>query len=214
MPGTRKRAGDSTSSTQLKPGEASERSRAKPAYGRDAAKRSSKHAPAEMTSKKPVSLRRNIIEVPKVEARDPRFGPLTAAADESKTRKAYAFLDKYRDDEMKQLKAAMRKTKDPEAKEEILQKVRSMESRKKTQERKDRERAVIEDHRKQEKELIRQGKKPFFLKKAEQKKRLLMDQYANMNKRQVDKLIERRRKKASGKEKKTLPMFRRGAEPE
>lgn len=165
-----------------------------------------------MSSKKPVSRRRTIVEIPKREARDPRFGPLGAAADESKTRKAYAFLDQYRDDEMKQLRVAMKKTKDPAAKEELQRQLRSMESRKKTQERKDREKAIIEDHRKQEKELIKQGKKPFYLKKAEQKKRLLMDQYSNMSKRQVDKLIERRRKKASGKEKKSLPLVRRGAE--
>lgn len=177
------------------------------------AKRSSKHAPTEMSSKKPVSLRRDIVEVHKPQARDPRFGPLNSRPiDEAKARKAYAFLDEYRDDELKRLRAVAKKTKDPAAREELQRQVMSMESRKKAQERKDREKAVLEEHRRQEKELIKQGKKPFYLKKSEQKKRLLMDQYASMSQKQVDRLIERRRKKAAGKEKKSLPVFRRGAE--
>ncbi len=70
----------------------------------------------------------------------------------------------------------------------------------------------MDEHRKQEKELVKQGKKPFYLKKSEQKKRVLIDKFASMKKGQVDRAIERRRKKVAGKEKKELPMTRRGFE--
>lgn len=181
--------------------------------------RASKHAPAEMTSKKAVSRRRDFVAVPNVQARDPRFLPLAASnsigkIDDAKLRKAYSFLDDYIEDEMKQLRMAIKKlgSKDPEAKEKLQRALLSMESKKKAQVRKDRERAVIEEHRLKEKELVKDGKQPFYLKKAEQKKRVLVDQFAGLKKGQVDKAIERRRKKVAGKEKKLLPYARRTAE--
>ncbi|KAK1827052.1 hypothetical protein QBC39DRAFT_421440 [Podospora conica] len=187
-------------------------------------KRSSKHAPAEMTSKKPVSRKRDFIAVPKPQARDPRFMPLGAGAvtttpggagtrlEEVRARQAYAFLDDYQKDEMKQLAAAAKKERDPAAREKLQRALMSMESRMKTQKRKDREYELLAEHRKKEKELVKQGKTPFYLKKSEQKKALLLDQFASMKKGQVDKAIERRRKKVAGKEKKLLPYARRTAE--
>lgn len=182
-------------------------------------KRTSKHAPVEMSAKKQVSRRRDFIEVPKREARDPRFMPLgpggsaqPSTIDEIKARKAYSFIDDYQQDEMSQLKAGIKKEKDPVAKEKLQKALMSMESRMKAKKRKDRERELLEEHRKQEKELVKQGKQPFYLKKSEQKKKLLLDQFTNMKKGQVDKAIERRRKKVAGKEKKALPFARRTAE--
>ncbi|KAK3325314.1 hypothetical protein B0H66DRAFT_118541 [Apodospora peruviana] len=178
-------------------------------------KRSSKHAPVEMTSKKPVSRKRDFIEVRKVQARDPRFGPLGGGqpeVDEVKAHRAYAFLDDYMADEMKQLREAIKKTKDANEKEKLQRALMSMESKKKARDRKEKERLLIEEHRKKEKELVKEGKQPFYLKKSEQKKRLLMDQFAGMKKGQVDKAIERKRKKVAGKEKKALPYGRRTAD--
>jgi ribosomal RNA-processing protein 36 len=178
-----------------------------------------------MTAKKPVSRKRDFLtvtaETKKPQPRDPRFMPLGPGAstattgnkvDEIKARKAYAFLDEYRESEMQQLRAAIKKTKDPAQKEQLQRALTSMESRKKAQERKDRERAVLEEHRKKEKELVKQGKTPFYLKRSEQKKRVLVEQFQGLKKKQVDKVIERRRKKIAAKEKKLLPMARRGAE--
>ncbi|EON96168.1 putative rrna processing protein [Phaeoacremonium minimum UCRPA7] len=166
----------------------------------------------EMTSKRQVSRRREILPVKKIEYRDPRFDSLAGPLDEARAQKAYAFLDDYRDDEMKQLRAAVKKAKTPREKEELQRALMSMESKKKAKDRKERERAVIEEHRKQEKELVKQGKKPFYLKKSEQKKRLLLDQFANMSEKQVEKAIEKKRKKVAAKEKKEMPFARRGAE--
>ncbi|KUI71564.1 rRNA biogenesis protein RRP36 [Cytospora mali] len=182
--------------------------------------RSSKHAPMEMSSKRQVSRKREIIPVRKVQHRDPRFDPLVTGqalrtqTDEDRARRAYAFLDEYRDDEMKQLRAAIRKAKTPAEKEELQRALMSMESRKKARAKREKERAVVEEHRKREKELVKEGvkAKPFYLKKSEQKKRLLVDQFTGLSERQRDKAIEKKRKKIAGKEKKQLPMERRARE--
>ncbi|CAI0642121.1 unnamed protein product [Colletotrichum noveboracense] len=181
----------------------------KPKSAADLAKRTSKHAPMEMSSKRQVSRKREVIAVPKMEVRDPRFDPLSGPVDEAKARKAYAFLDEYRADEMKQLRAEIKKTKDAAKKEEMKRLLLSMESKMKARQRKDREQELMQEHKRREKELVKQGKQPFYLKKAEQKKRLLVDQFSNMKKRQVDKSIERKRKKVVAKERKELDKLER-----
>ncbi|KUJ20220.1 DUF947-domain-containing protein [Mollisia scopiformis] len=173
--------------------------------------RSSKHAPTEVSSKKAVSRRREVVPVSKREIRDPRFESLVGQVDESKVRAAYSFLDDYREDEMKELKTAIRNTKDEDAKEKLKRALSSMESRKKADMRKKKEQEILNRHRKEEKDLVKQGKKPFYLKKAEQKKRVLLDQFGNLKGKQLDRVIERRRKKVEGKEKKNMPFSRRGA---
>ncbi|KAF4629450.1 hypothetical protein G7Y89_g8692 [Cudoniella acicularis] len=171
--------------------------------------RASKHAPTELSSKKAVSRKREVVFVIKRQARDPRFEPTNGPADEGKIRKLYGFLDDYREDEMKELKGKIKSTKDEAEKERLKRTLLSMEEKKKAQARRDREQAVLDRHRKEEKELVKQGKKPFYLKKTEQKKRVLLDQYGELKGKQLDHVIVRRRKKVEGKEKKNMPFARR-----
>ncbi|CAM1508444.1 Fc.00g052920.m01.CDS01 [Cosmosporella sp. VM-42] len=174
-------------------------------------KRSSKHAPQEQSSKRPVSRKREILPDTKRKYRDPRFDTTvgTGWQDEAKTKKAYAFLDEYRDSEMADLRVQIKKTKDPLQKDNLKRQLLSMESKKKARLRKEEEEKLLDEHRKKEKELVAQGKQPFYLKKSEQKKKVLMDRYASMSKGAVDRAIERKRKKVSGKEKKELDWLQR-----
>ncbi|RGP79494.1 hypothetical protein FLONG3_2242 [Fusarium longipes] len=172
-------------------------------------KRSSKHAPQEQTSKKPVSRRREIIPENKRQYRDPRFDPLVGRVDEEKASKAYAFLDEYRDKEMADLRVQIKKTKNFNEKENLKRQLQSMESRKKANLRRQEEERLLKEHRQKEKELVAQGKTPFYLKKSEQKKQLLVNRYEGMSKGQVDRAIERKRKKVAGKEKKELDFLQR-----
>lgn len=190
--------------SNAKPKEPLRREQKKPSSRVDASKRSSKHAPQEMSSKKPVSRRREILTDPRRKARDPRFEALTGRLDESKVAKNYAFLDEYRESEMKDLRAQIKKTKDVTVKEDLKRQLLSMESKKKARQKKEDEAKLLQEHRKKEKELVAQGKQPFYLRKSEQKKQLLMNRFADMSKSQVDKAIERKRKKVSSKEKKEL----------
>ncbi|PHH80312.1 hypothetical protein CDD82_1840 [Ophiocordyceps australis] len=174
-------------------------------------KRSSKHAPQEITSKKPVSRRRDLPSTSvRAKPRDPRFDPLVNQSyDEAKARRAYAFLDEYRDSEVAELRAQAKRTKDPDAKEKIKRHIMSLESKKRAQQRKEDELRLLADHRRQEKELVAQGKKPFYLKRSEQKKQLLTKRYESMTKSQVDRAIERKRKKVAGQEKKEMGALQR-----
>ncbi|TVY46514.1 rRNA biogenesis protein rrp36, partial [Lachnellula cervina] len=119
-----------------------------------------------------------VIPVAKRDVRDPRFEPVTGPpVDEARVRKAYGFLEDYREDEMKELRGAIRKERDEEQKEKLKKALGAMENRKKARERREREEAVLERHRKEEKELVRQGKQPYYLKQKEVDKRVLVDTF-------------------------------------
>lgn len=191
--------------------------------------RAHKHAPTEQSSKRAVTRRREIIPQTVVKSRDPRFDSTAGEVDNDRFRKAYGFLDTYRDDELAVMKRTLRdataaakpgavkrnkKLKDAPVlseheREQLKREIASIESRKATQAAKDRHRELLDEHRKQEKELVKQGKTPFYLKKAEQKKQVLVDRFAGMKKGQVDKAIERKRKKVVSKERRDMPWARR-----
>ncbi|KKA29042.1 hypothetical protein TD95_002205 [Thielaviopsis punctulata] len=181
-----------------------------PAQRAPPAKRSSKHAPQEMSSKRPVPRKRDFGEpAQKAVARDPRFDPLAGEVNERLIRKAYGFLNEYRASEIAELKTRIRKCKSDEEKERLKRELLVLESKRRTQERKDHAQDVIDEHKRKEKELVAQGKTPFYLKKAELKKKVLVDRFENMSKRDVDKAIMRKRKKVAGKEKKELASMER-----
>ncbi|EFX01417.1 pre-rRNA processing protein [Grosmannia clavigera kw1407] len=221
-----------------------------------AAPRTSKHAPAEVTSRFAVKRGRNWlsgdatiagvdVRPAEMRSRDPRFllasmsGP-ASRKDTLRARRNYAFLDEYRDGEMQQLREtlttaerAVKSVRKSAAKrgrsggslppqqqqrleaaeaaaEELKRKLASMEARKRDRQAKDREQDVLEEHKKRERELVRQGKKPFFLKRSEQRKQLLVDQFSSMSEQQVDKAMDRRRKKVASRERREMPLVRRG----
>jgi ribosomal RNA-processing protein 36 len=174
--------------------------------------RSSKHAPAVQSSKRAVTRRRNVVETKQAKARDPRFDNISGTKpDENLLQKRYGFLDDYKASEMAELKAAIRKTKNEEDKEKLKRKLLSMESQKKAKDAKEKQQEIAQEHKKKERELIKQGKNPFYLKKGEQKKLALVDRFQNMKSKQRDKVMERRRKKVASKERKNMPAERRGA---
>lgn len=178
---------------------------------REDLKRSSKHAPQEQTSTRPVSRRREVVPDanPRRQHRDPRFDPLVSRLDEAKAQKSYAFLDEYREKEMADLRVQIKKTRNADAKERLKRELMSMEGRKKAKLRREQEEELLKEHRQKEKDLVAQGKQPFYLKKSEQKKQLLVNRYETLSKGQVDRAIERKRKKVAGKEKKELDYLQR-----
>lgn len=171
--------------------------------------RSSKHAPAEISSKKAVSRRREVVQARRLDYRDPRFEPLSGPIDEAKLRKNYSFLEIYRDSEIAELRAAILNSRDADSLEKLKKALRSMESRKKTQAAKDQEQAVLRAYRAKEKELVIQGKKPFYLKRGERKRLALVERFEGLKENQVDKIVERRRKKKTARERRGMPEGRR-----
>ncbi|RAH80233.1 pre-rRNA processing protein [Aspergillus japonicus CBS 114.51] len=178
--------------------------------------RSSKHAPMVQSSKYAVSRKRTVVEPPSIpKSRDPRFDPtVTSQGGRGNTqgvKDAYAFLDEYRADELKELKAQYAKMKNPAQKEALKREIRSTQDRLRAMENRKRERDILADHKKKEKQLIREGKKstPYYMKKSELKKQVLLQKYENMNSKDRTKALERRRKKTAAKERKEMPMERR-----
>ncbi|KAK9355745.1 hypothetical protein V1523DRAFT_403979 [Lipomyces doorenjongii] len=172
-------------------------------------KRVSKHAPQEISAKRPVSRFREVIEVPKIIRRDPRFESLSGKFDDAQFRKNYAFLDDYRAAELKDLSQRLKKTKDPNEIQNLQREYQSLDSKLKASKRKDFEKQILNEHEKKEKELVKQGKKPFYLKKADKRRLVLTKKYSEMKRSEVDRAIKRRRKKNISKERKQLPFSRR-----
>lgn len=142
--------------------------------------------------------------------RDPRFDPFgLTRLDEIKARKAYAFLDEYRDRELADLRTQLKATKDEAQRARLKREILSMDSKRKARVKKDEEEKLLAEHKRKEKELVAQGKNPFYLKRSEQKKQLLTNRFDSMSKGQVDRAIERKRKKVAGREKKELDTIQR-----
>ncbi|KAK3643009.1 rRNA biogenesis protein rrp36 [Elasticomyces elasticus] len=177
--------------------------------------RTSKHAPASQTTKHQVTRKRTVISYPKLVTRDPRFdnipfqAPTTAHAPNDASDKAYAFLRDYQKDEVGELRAALRKTKDEDEKELLRRKINSMENRLKSHAAKEREQAVRAEHRKEEKGRVLEGKKPYFLKDKEVKERALVKKFEGMKVREREKIVAKRALKESQKEKRAMPRDRR-----
>ncbi|KAL6705196.1 rRNA biogenesis protein rrp36 [Coniothyrium glycines] len=174
--------------------------------------RSSKHAPAVQSSKRMVSRKRKVVEVKKPVFRDPRFDNVSGPRpDEHVIGKRYSFLGDYRASEIADLRQTIKKTKNEGEKERLKKQLLSMESQQKARENKEKHQDVLREHKKKEKELVKQGKQPFYLKKSEQKKIALIDRFQNMKSKQLEKVIERRRKKVTAKERRNMPDVRRTA---
>jgi ribosomal RNA-processing protein 36 len=130
--------------------------------------RSSKHAPASQPSNRPVSWNRTVIASERAKPRDPRFGPLPGAPQEDQRilTKKYSFLADYRASEMAELRKAIQQTKNEGDKDKLKRKLMSMESQDKAAKAKEQEQEIIREHRRKEKQAIKEGKKPFYLKKC------------------------------------------------
>jgi ribosomal RNA-processing protein 36 len=174
--------------------------------------RTSKHAPTELSAKRAVSRKRAVVPTAVRTARDPRFSALSGALDEDRLRKNYAFLTGYRASEMAELRTRIRKTKDAAQKEGLKRELMVMESRERAEERKLKRQEVVREHRRKEREAVQGGKTPFFLKKAEIEKRTLVKRFEGLGEKKVARVVERRRKKLAGRERREMPVERRGAD--
>ncbi|KAH7912531.1 hypothetical protein BJ138DRAFT_988671, partial [Hygrophoropsis aurantiaca] len=189
------------------------------------AKRSNKHAPAEMSSKKPVTRKRTVVEIKSIQPRDPRFLPMTGEFATHKFRQQYGFLSDLHTTELRALRDNLKRARKllvnspHDLREEREEEVRRLELAVKRGEssvnRDKREKIEVEalgKIAKEEKERRKQGKAGWWLKGAEKKEVLVKARYeaiANAGgKRAVKKAIEKREKKINQKEKKSRPFAR------
>ncbi|KAL0951248.1 hypothetical protein HGRIS_007966 [Hohenbuehelia grisea] len=185
-------------------------------------KRSSKHAPTEVTSKRPVTRNRQVVEVQKLEARDPRFLPLAGEFDASKFQQQYGFLAKNRVSELHTLRDSLKRARkllsstprDQRAEREaeigrLELAIKRAESAVNRDKREKIDQAALAKVTKEEKEKRQQGKQGWWLKDSEKKELLVRARYealaAEGGRQAVKKAIEKKQLKISQKEKKSRP---------
>ncbi|KNC75217.1 hypothetical protein SARC_12252 [Sphaeroforma arctica JP610] len=173
-------------------------------------KRTSKNAPREMSSKTTVTRLRKVVEVKNTKSRDPRFDDLSGAYNSDLWQKAYGFLDEYRAEELKELQAQFKKEKDAAKREEIQLTISKI---KQSDELKRREKAKQElkaKFRKAEEAAVAKGKNPFYLKKTEQKKLEMVAKFNQLKEKgELDRYLEKRKKKNTSKDHRYVPYNRR-----
>lgn len=137
--------------------------------------RSDKHAPTEVSSKRPVSRFRSVLSDPSVskvpEARDPRFDSSSGSLDPLLFSRSYSFLSKQRESELASLKQthqALKKRNDisREDKEKMERTVRRMENVEVERRRKEREEGAMREWKAKERQQQKEGKGAFYLKKS------------------------------------------------
>lgn len=169
-------------------------------------KRDNKHAPTEVSSKRPVGRSREAVEVVKIERRDPRFDPELKNATGSTSgyvRRNYAFLEDYKKDEMRILKESISKEKDAAAKAKLEKTLGSMKSRQQTLGERDRRERVLSEFKAKERAAAKDGKIPYHLKASEKNKLYLKDKFDSMkDSKGLDKFMEKKRKRRSQKDRK------------
>ncbi|KAK0456916.1 hypothetical protein EV421DRAFT_1755583 [Armillaria borealis] len=196
-----------------------------------AAPRPNKHAPMEMTSKRPVTRRRTVVEVKTVQPRDPRFIPLSGELSEEKYRHNYAFLTQAHKTELQILRENLKRARkllvsspkhlrsERESEVEKLElAVKRAESAVNKDRREEVERGALDKLKKEEKEKQGQGKGSWWMKEADKKKVLTRARYDALaqsgGERAVKKAIEKKQKKIGQKEKKSRPFGKRSAPSE
>ncbi|CAH8252086.1 unnamed protein product [Arabidopsis lyrata] len=176
--------------------------------------RANKNRPMELSSKKPVSRYREVVQVPKKEVRDPRFNQLGGTLDVEGFRKRYNFF--FEDKlpvEREELKKKLKKTKNPEEVNELKNQLTYVEKMLKYEpSTKNKGAAILTEHKKKEREAAKEGKRPYYLKKSEIRKQTLIEKYNSLKESgKLTSYLDKRRKKNATKDHRFMP-YRRAEE--
>ncbi|XP_015712186.1 ribosomal RNA processing protein 36 homolog [Coturnix japonica] len=194
--------------------ESGTRASRQPSNGEKAAKpgkapvkqRLNKKGPVEMSAKKPMPFLRQVVPVTKKVHRDPRFDDLSGEYNPEIFMKTYSFLDTIKKQEKEMVQRQLKKCRDVEQKEKLQQLLNRMtqqeQAQKKQQKRRERELTL----KRQQRELAKQGKKPFFLKKSEKRKLELAEKYVELKRSgKLESFLNKKRKRNAVKDKRRLP---------
>ncbi|KAK0526472.1 rRNA biogenesis protein rrp36 [Tilletia horrida] len=172
---------------------------------KEISKRADKSAPTEMSSKKPVTRKRQVIDVRKNQTRDPRFGTLsTSELNTSLFTRSYGFIDQSQSAELSALRTqyadlrravAARCPSDERAakgkysaeamairaeRDRVVRLIKRLESVGAEKERREREAEVKRNLRKVNEERGKVGQQPVYLKRAQMKGVILQDKFERL----------------------------------
>lgn len=181
-------------------------------------KKKNKHAPSESSCKEPVSKIRQIPGLDTSKYKESKFGdirfdPAFGKANEAEVRKNYAFLDNYRQKEIQRISSIL---KDPKTgrvlsfneREDLEYQLKALKSKMDSLKNKDFVSKVRRDVKNKYWDDVKEGKQGHYIKRSEQKKMIQVEKFKTMKKSQVDKVIERKRKKRLGKEYKNVEFLK------
>lgn len=165
-----------------------------------------KKGPLEMSAKKPVPFLRQVISVRKKVRRDPRFDDLSGEYKPEIFMKTYSFLDSIKKQEKEMIQKQLKKCRNVEQKEKLQQLLNRMTQQEQAQQKQQKLRERELSWKRQQRELAKQGKKPFFLKKSEMKKLELAEKYAELKRSgKLESFLNKKRKRNAIKDKRRLP---------
>ncbi|UZJ51121.1 hypothetical protein CBS101457_000441 [Exobasidium rhododendri] len=167
---------------------------------KDMVKRENKHAPTEVSSRRPVSRRRIIVETQSnASRRDPRFSSLSASLPNSGLyQSSYGFLREKQRSEVAELKSVYNKLKrqevnhaGPKARSEIAQSIRQEkeevelalrreEGRENERKKREREGEVVKREKKAIQARVKEGGTQFYLKDSAKKQLILEDKFERL----------------------------------
>jgi ribosomal RNA-processing protein 36 len=150
------------------------------------------------------------------EARDPRFeDPLSSGAaraeELAKFKSRYSFLyDEQLPAERKELAVAVKKTKSLARKVELQAELAAVNAQLRAEGERRKRDTSARQVKAREREAVKAGKAPFYLKKSERKRQELISKFEALKAAgQLDRYMEKRRKKNAAKDHRYLPSSRR-----
>ncbi|KAM9317493.1 ribosomal RNA processing protein 36 homolog [Gastrophryne carolinensis] len=162
--------------------------------------------PEEMSSKKRAPFLRKVVPVKKMMRRDPRFDDLSGEFSADAFDKTYRFLGDMKRREREAVEKQLKKTKQPEMKEKLETLLRRMDQQEAAAQKKRELRDSQLQHKREQRERARQGHKPFYLKKGEEKKLRLMESYGELKRRgKLEQFLSKKRKRNAHKDRRRLP---------
>ncbi|KAF8062657.1 ribosomal RNA processing protein 36 [Scenedesmus sp. PABB004] len=186
------------------PSPAAARAAAAAAKARGSFHRESKNRPQELSSKRPVSRFREVIQVAKHPAKDPRFDATIGGAPFDRARFAarYGFLyDEVLPAERAAVKDALKKEKREGKRRELAAQLTRLQQQLADERARRKSEALGKEWKAQEKAAVAGGKAPFFLGRGAQRTRQLVSRYEELKSAgQLDKFMEKRRKKNAAKD--------------
>ncbi|XP_002983697.2 ribosomal RNA processing protein 36 homolog [Selaginella moellendorffii] len=173
-------------------------------------KRLNKNRPMEISSKKPVGRFRDVMQTSKRVIRDPRFESLCGDYDESRFKKAYNFIyDEQLPAERQELFKSLKKAKDPELISEKKNEISLMERQLQSERDRRKHAEKAAEQKRMERELVKQGKKPFYMKKSDKRRAALIEKYKELKTcGKLENFLAKRRQKNAAKDHRYVPYRR------
>ncbi|GIL84183.1 hypothetical protein Vretimale_15828 [Volvox reticuliferus] len=179
-------------------------------------RRESKDRPVEMSSKRPVGRFREVIQVPRKKACDPRFDSTAGPPPVDAFRRRYSFLyNEMLPQEKAELQNKLKKERNPNQRSRLQSQLQRVEAAMRDEDLRRRTQKLESEWKSKERGAVAAGKTPYFLKASDKKRLALLAKYQELKERgKLDKFMEKRRKKNAAKDHRYLPSGRRGPEQE